>query len=163
MNIKKFFAPSAWRLGGAARRAATALLLCVLTTMTAWAQTTQSVTYIDEKGQTQTVNATQITSDNLRMDSDRWYYVSGTIDVNDPLTLMTENGTHNLILCDGATLTVSEVSQYSDKYAKLKVYGQSGGTGKLNVGNGTVVKAISNCDFALYGGEVTLTYYCNGH
>jgi hypothetical protein len=40
MNMKKFFAPSAWRLGGAARRAATALLLCVMTmtVQTAWAQ-----------------------------------------------------------------------------------------------------------------------------
>ena len=40
MNMKNFFAPSAWRLGGAARRAATALLLCVLTmtVQTAWAQ-----------------------------------------------------------------------------------------------------------------------------
>ena len=40
MNMKNFFAPSAWRLGGAVRRAATALLLCVLTmtVQTAWAQ-----------------------------------------------------------------------------------------------------------------------------
>ena len=122
-----------------------------------------SVTYIDENGQTQTVNATQITSDNLRMYSDRWYYVSGTVDVSAPLRLMTENGTHNLILCDGATLTVSQVSQYNSKYAKLKVYGQSGGTGKLNVGNVSMMNAIFNCDFALYGGEVTLTYYSSGH
>jgi hypothetical protein len=26
-----------------------------------------------------------------------------------------------------------------------------------------MMNAISNCDFALYGGEVTLTYYSNGH
>ena len=131
------------------KRAALTLLALILTCATAWAQTTQSVTYIDENGQTQTVNATQITSDNLRMGSDRWYYVSGTVDVNAPLTLMTENGTHNLILCDGATLTVSQVKQNYSKYAKLKVYGQSGGTGKLNVGNVSMMNAIFNCDFAL--------------
>ena len=39
MNMKNFFAPSAWRLGGASvRRAATALLVMMLTAMTAWAQ-----------------------------------------------------------------------------------------------------------------------------
>ena len=38
MNKKNFFAPSAWRLGGAARRAATALLMMVLTATTAWAE-----------------------------------------------------------------------------------------------------------------------------
>ena len=40
MNMKHFFAPSAWRLGGAVRRAATMLLLCVMTmtVQTAWAQ-----------------------------------------------------------------------------------------------------------------------------
>ena len=145
------------------KRAALTLLALILTCATAWAQTTQSVTYIDENGQTQTVNATQITSDNFRMYSDRWYYVSGTVDISAPLRLMTENGIHNLILCDGATLTVSQVSQYNSKYAKLKVYGQSGGTGKLNVGNSSMMNAINNCDFALYGGEVTLTYYSSGH
>ena len=40
MNNKNFFAPSAWRLEGAARRVATALLLCVMTmtVQTAWAE-----------------------------------------------------------------------------------------------------------------------------
>ena len=140
-------------------RAAMTLAL-ILACATAWAQTIQSVTYIDENGQPQTVNATQITSDNFRMGSDRWYYVSGTVGSDsDYLYLSTENGTHNLILCDGATLTVLRVNQFSGKYAKLKVYGQSGGTGKLNVGNGNVVNAIHHCDLALYGGEVTLTYF----
>ena len=49
-------------------RAAMTLAL-ILACAAAWAQTTQSVTYIDENGQPQTVNATQITSDNLRMGS----------------------------------------------------------------------------------------------
>jgi hypothetical protein len=31
------------------------------------------------------------------------------------------------------------------------------------VGNGNVVNAIFNCDLALYGGEVTLTYFLNGY
>ena len=144
-------------------RAAITLAL-ILACAAAWAQTVQNVTYIDENGQTQTVNATQITSDNFRMGSDRWYYVSGTVGSDsDYLYLSTENGTHNLILCDGATLTVLRVNQLSEKYAKLKVYGQSGGTGKLNVGNGNVVNAIHHCDLALYGGEVTLTYFLNGY
>jgi hypothetical protein len=38
MNKKHVFAPSAWRLGGAVRRAATMLLVMMLTAMTAWAQ-----------------------------------------------------------------------------------------------------------------------------
>ena len=42
--MKKFFAPSAWRLGGAARRAAMMLLLCVMTCASAWAET-ETVTY----------------------------------------------------------------------------------------------------------------------
>ena len=139
-------------------RAAMTLAL-IMTCATAWAQTTQSVTYIDENGQPQTVNATQIPSENLRMYPDTWYYVSGTVNCpDDNLYLMQQNCTHNLILCDGATLTVQQVEQLNDYFAKLRIFGQSGGTGKLNVGTGNMMKAIYNCDFALYGGEVTLTY-----
>ena len=38
MTIKDSFAPRAWEQGGAVRRAAMTLLLCMLTAMTAWAQ-----------------------------------------------------------------------------------------------------------------------------
>ena len=53
------------------RRAATALLLCVMTCATAWAQTTQSVNYIDEKGQSKTYDCggTVFQNDPLRVDT----------------------------------------------------------------------------------------------
>ena len=153
---KNFFAPRAKGLGGASvRRAAFTLLMMLLTTMTAWAD---NITYIDENGQTQTVDATQITSDNRKLYSGTWYYVSGTVNCpDDYLYLMQENDTHKLILCDGATLTLKKIEQNQNKFARLKVYGQSAGTGKLNVGDGNTVNAIFNCELTVNGGEVTLT------
>ena len=141
------------------RRAALLLLFMMLTATTAWAD---SITYIDENGQTQTVDATQFPSDR-RLFSNTWYYVSGTVgDQYNPLYLYDENGTHNIILCDGATLTVSGVEQWTSKFARLRVYGQSGGTGKLNVGNSSRSSAIFNCDLTVNGGEVNLTAYSHG-
>ena len=142
-------------------RRAALLLLTVLTTMTAWAD---SITYIDEDGQTQTVDATQITADgSLKLYQNNWYYVSGTVvDQNNRLYLYNENGTHNIILCDGATLTVLGVEQWNSNFARLRVYGQSGGTGKLNVGNGTPANAILNCELIVNGGEVTLKGFSHG-
>ena len=137
------------------KRAALTLLALIMTCATAWAD---SITYIDENGQTQTVDATQITSETSRLNGGNWYYVSGTVNCpDDELYLMQENGTHNLILCDDATLTISNIEQDSQKFARLSVYGQSGGTGKLNVGDEYIVKAIFNCELTVNGGEVTLT------
>ena len=68
MNQKHFFAPTAWRLGGASlRRAAITLLLTVVTTATAWAQTTEPVSYIDADGYQQIVPALarQLTAFNI--------------------------------------------------------------------------------------------------
>ena len=136
------------------RRAVMLLLFMMLTATTAWAD---SITYIDENGQTQTVDATQFPSDR-RLEDNTWYYVSGTLDYHDDnLYLKYENRTYNLILCDGATLSVMQVQQWNEKFARLKVYGQSNGTGKLNVGNSSIYYAIYNCELTVNGGEVTLT------
>ena len=126
MNKKNFYAPSAWRLGGASvRRAATALLLCVMTmtVQTAWADT-ETVSYIDADGAEQTVTATvltgDVTADGLSTDvygdiliPAGWYVVKNSKDGVDAsytaqLRYTGDNGTIHLILADGAEMTVSE-------------------------------------------------------
>ena len=59
-TIKDFFAPSAWRLGGAVRRAALTLLMMVLTTMTAWAESETVDTYFVDADGTRHDNITEI-------------------------------------------------------------------------------------------------------
>ena len=83
MNKKNFFAPSAWRLGGASvRRAATALLLCVMTmtVQTAWAENVQTY-YIDENGTRHDVNATELTGTGT-LTADQWYVVNSDVTIN---------------------------------------------------------------------------------
>ena len=105
MNMKHFFAPSAWRLGGAARRAATALLLCVLTmtVQTAWAETV-TTNYVDAKGTTHTgITATVLTGSETTLEAGTWYYLRTSIAYAHALTL--GDGEVTLILGNGATMS----------------------------------------------------------
>ena len=87
-----------------------------------------TVEYIGEGGTKQVcTDATELTGNNDKL-NDEWYVVTGNVTIDGPLTIGAE--TVNLILCDGATLTMDMLEVYVEQ-APLNVYLQKDGTGKL--------------------------------
>ena len=151
---------------------AASLLLGVMATASVSAET---ATYIDADGNEQTAeNAVVVTSSTTTFTDGGWYVVNGTVSTK----TITVNGTANLILADGATLTATGTPT-TDKYKPgvqvtadntLIIYGQSAGTGAL-VATGTDSKAAgigggSSSDgkkgeacgtVKIYGGIITAT------
>ena len=124
--------------------------------------TPNTVDYIDENGQTQTVTATLLTDDLLNSDlgidgATTWYVVNEDITHSGKVTC---RGNVNLILADGKKLTTSngKYAIYGDN-GTLTIYGQTNGTGTL--------EAICYSDNAIYhlgnvticGGTVNATSY----
>ena len=161
------------------------LLMMLLTTMTAWADT-ETVSYIDENGETQTVTATVLTGSETAI-YNGWYVVSSNITYTGTVTL---TGNVNLILADGCTMNVgtsivriNDYGIYGDNDYDLTIYGQSTGAdmGKLslyskcfnniraknitiNGGNVTadnngvgIVVLMANNDITINGGNVTVS------
>ena len=131
MTIKEFFAPSAWRLGGASvRRAATALLLCVLTmtVQTAWADTVETY-YVDADGTTHTgITATVLTGSETSLEAGTWYYLQTSIAYDHALKL--GNGEVTLILGNGATMSFPQadiiaLNGDANANSSLTIYGQT--------------------------------------
>ena len=75
-------------------RATMTLLLALFTSVGAWAN---SVSYIDENGQQQSHDCTQLTKDMSTLSSG-WYYVEGTVSTK---TRYIIDGDVKLILVDG--------------------------------------------------------------
>ena len=138
-----------------------ALLLLMLTTMTAWAD---EVKYINENGVEVTcANATPIPSGNFTWqdDGDLWFYISGKDEVESYLYFnQWDWGTINLIICDGAERTIKYL--YSNK--TLNIYGQENNTGKLTIkggdSNGNGISA-EYC-LSIYGGKFEISNVSNG-
>ncbi len=130
--------------------------MMMLTTMTAWAQTT--VTYIDMDGQQQSVTEyTEVTTDMTADGNGYIYWSSGTYVVKSSVTLSGciryDGEVIDLIVCDGATLTVNGSSNGAFDGNTLNIYAQSNGTG-MGVVN---VKKHTKCGHLnIAGGKVTL-------
>ena len=114
-------------------RAATVLLLALLAAQTAGAN--DAATYIDMDGKTKTVaEYTEVTTDMTADEYGYIYWSSGTYVVKSSVTL---NGcisfdypaVIDLIVCDGATLTVNGSSNGAFSGNTLNIYAQSNGTG----------------------------------
>ena len=87
-----------------------------------------TVEYIGKGGTKQVrTDATELTGNNDKL-NDEWYVVTGNVTIDGPLTIGAK--TVNLILCDGATLTMDMLGVYVEQ-ATLNVYLQKDGTGKL--------------------------------
>ena len=103
--------------------------------------------------------------------SDSWYYVTGNVTLSAGVTV---NGKVSLILGDGATLTITTSTSGSAGIKvivdgsvtnSLTIYGQSAGTGKLNVsgayegaGIGSTTVSNEQCGkVTIYGGDITAT------
>lgn len=91
--------------------------------------------YMGADGTVQTkANCTELTAETAKL-TDSWYVVKENVTINGDLPV-TGSEDVNLILCDGATLTISDALTVEND-AVLNLYFQSNGTGKLTVGNST--------------------------
>ena len=89
--------------------------------------------YIGKDGTAQTqANCTEITEHTNDISTPGWYVVKENLTISS----LNISGEVNLILCDGATLTISDALTVEND-AVLNLYFQSNGTGKLTVGNST--------------------------
>ena len=139
-------------------RAATTLLLSVLTAMTAWAN--DAVTYIDMDGNQQTVTEYTEVTESMTAGADEYrriWWSSGTYVVKSSVTLngciRNSGEVIDLIVCDGATLTVTGNDDGSFDGSTLNIYAQSNGTGMGVVD----AKKQTNCfNLNIAGGKVTL-------
>ena len=145
-----------------------ALALILLTAQTAGAQTVSNVPYIDADGNEQTATyATVVTSDMGGTSADNfnsgngWYYVNSDVTLSGAYN--TSTTTQNIILGDGATLTVSGLLRFQN--ASLNIYCQSGGTGRLVVsgsyGSNAIFSVTSGGTLTINGGTVEVTNTSN--
>ena len=116
------------------------------------------LTYLDADGiEQQCSDYTVITgsNSNVRMgasEKTHWYVVSSDATINALLEFM--DATANLILCDGATLTVNK-GQYTAIDAKnLNIFGQTNGNGTLNASASTSGTGIGSYVLGIYGGII---------
>lgn len=107
----------------------------------------ENVSYKDANGNDAT------TSDYTVMTSDMTNLTAGTYVVKESVTVsaLTLGGDVNLILCDGATLTVTEGVSGANS---LVIYGQTNGTGTLTA---ITITLTGNKDLSVYGGTLTTT------
>ena len=157
------------------RKAITLIVAFLLGIAGVWAQNIVSVSYIDADGEPQTVNAIsldEIASVNPNGTTigtsgfTNWYVVQGSnVVMNGQLGY---NGGINLILCDGASLTVSNTDgnaiqslDNTETVTTLTIYVQSQGSGQL-VATASGNKAIQTENLTIHGGVISATGGANG-
>ena len=122
-----------------------------------WAQT-QSVTYIDENGDEQTVDNVNVITNSTTTLNAGWYVVTGTDVRTGSLTC---NGEVYLILADGAKLTATGGNDYqagievSGEDNSLSIYGQAAQSGRLIATGGESAAGIGGGDSG-YGSNITI-------
>ena len=124
-----------------------------------WAAT--SITYIDADGsEAETTDYTLVTSSGENVTWSGTMIASGNATINGKVTL---TGDTNLILCDGATLTISNtdndgivcVDGSETDYYSLNIFGQTKQSGKLTIEAGNMGIFIK--DINVYGGDISAT------
>lgn len=111
-----------------------------------------------------------ILKDTTAFEDNSWYVVNANTVINE---IVFVNGTANLILCDGATLTVEDCVRLVDGNT-LNIYSQANGTGKLvvnsreygaaGIGSRSTdsSKVIGSGNLNVHGGEISATGACYG-
>ena len=157
-------------------RAALALLMMLLTTTSAWADT-KTVSYIDADGTQKSVEATVLTGNETPGSYGTielvagWYAVTHDVSYTNPI-IGDLYGTVHIILCDGAELSVIvNNTDYTSAFSlnldsPLSIYGQSAGTGRLTARNDIESKACSGIfaegGITINGGIVNATASASG-
>jgi len=134
-----------------------------------WVETV-SVSYIDENGDQHTVMASPFDGSETKL-VPGWYVAQGAIDFTSTKTYsnaITLNGDVNLILADGAEMTVNNTElcgygiRFSDDYT-LTIFGQSAGTGRLTLTCGAYGNAIDGNNMVVNGGNINATNTSDGY
>ena len=149
------------------------LLLMALTSISAWAETVNGVKYIKYDSENEvyaeaTQNDVTVLTGSETTLTAGWYVVNGNVNYNSDLCTEA-NEDVNIILSDGATLTVGELASNFKGRERLSIYGQSQGTGTANISGyltgfygltiyGGIINAnILDCEqggVGIYGGTV---------
>lgn len=120
------------------------------------------ITYIDADGNPQSHACTPIVDGTFTQylgaaGCTNWYVVSGEVNTK---TLEFKDATTNIILCDGATLSIS-VSQSLEALCNYKgsinIFAQSGGTGAINVTTACSNGIYANNSIDINGGVITVS------
>ena len=128
------------------------------------------IPYIDEDGneRTKAVGEFEVVSSDTRFLTNGWYAVVDDVDIREATNLIVK-GDAKLILCDGASLTVTNAlirhaAVSVGEGDTLTIYGQTNGTGRLTAKGGSHASGIgasSSADgcgtVAIHGGTVTAT------
>ena len=110
-----------------------AILVMAMTIQTKDVKAAPAVKYIDADGVEQECeNYTVVDGSTDKFETGKWYVVNSTVSVSSTITV---SETAYLVLCDGASLTVTGVQNKAGinvgPGASLLIYGQSGGSGIL--------------------------------
>lgn len=137
-------------------RTAMLLLLMALTSISAWAETVNGVKYIKYDSENEvyaeaTQNDVTVLTGSETTLTAGWYVVIGNVNYNSYLyTEANEGEDVNIILSDGATLTVGALTSNSKGRERLSIYGQSQGTGTANIS-----RSLMGCySLTIYGGII---------
>ena len=137
-------------------RTAMLLLLMALTSISAWAETVNGVKYIKYDSENEvyaeaTQNDVTVLTGSETTLTAGWYVVNGNVNYNSYLyTEANEGEDVNIILSDGATLTVGALTSNSKGRERLSIYGQSQGTGTANIS-----RSLMGCySLTIYGGII---------
>ena len=127
-----------------------------------------SVSYIDENGDQQTAMALKLDGSETTL-TPGWYVVQGAVDFTSTKELsnaITLNGDVNLILADGAEMTVNNIERNGfgirGDYT-LTIFGQSAGTGRLSLTCGAWGNAIDVKNMEVNGGNINATNTSDGN
>lgn len=135
-------------------RTAFVLLFAVSTFSGTWA----AEAYIDEKGESMTHDAKELKDDTATPLAAGWYIVKKDVTFNKMINCTETNGDINLILADGAHLTIN--NSYECLYVQngsLNIYRQSGGTGILTVASSGNHGIYASTNVNIYGGNIHAT------
>ena len=122
---------------------------------------TNAIPYIDADGSTKYCAEYTVIDGSIKdFDSaNGWYVVSGNVNVDCLTFNLSASGTVNLLLCDGATLTLGSGSgslQFNsgDRVSTFAIYGQDAGSGSIEADRIDVVNAMSYTNFDINGGTI---------
>ena len=134
-------------------RVAALFAFALFTAVGAWAE---NINYVDANGASRSHEATILTgSDNPTTLAPGWYAVNSDVTYSGQLQF--NLGEVNLILCDGATLTINSGSTNALQVeGNLTIYAQSGGSGALRTSTtSSGIHANSNGNITINGGNIT--------
>lgn len=111
------------------------------------------IPYIDADGNTAYCTDYTVLDNTMTTISAGWYVVNSDVTISGNLsTNVSSSGEVNIILCDGATLTASNITPINDRDF-LRIYGQSQGTGTASISGN--INASSS--LKIYGGTINVT------